>query len=61
MKKKACIKCKVIVKGNECPLCKGTDFTTTWKGRIIIEDAEKSEIAQKLNIKQNGEYAIKTK
>ena len=61
MKKKACIRCKIIVKENECPLCKGTDFTTSWKGRIIIEDAEKSEIAQKLNIKQKGEYAIKTR
>lgn len=61
MKKKACIRCKIIVKGNECPLCKGTDFTTSWKGRIIIEDAEKSEVAEKLGIKSKGEYAIKTK
>lgn len=61
MKKKACIRCKIMVKGNECPICKGTDFTTSWKGRIIIEDVEKSEVAKKLNIKEKGEYAIKTK
>ena len=61
MKKKACIKCKIFVKGNECPICKGADFTTSWKGRIIIEDANKSEIAKNLNIKVKGEYAIKTR
>ena len=60
-KKKACKKCKLFVQGSECPLCKGTDFTTGWKGRIIIFNAEKSEIAKKLEISVKGEYAIKTK
>ena len=59
MAKKACKKCKLFVSGNECPLCHGTDFTENWKGKIIILDAEKSEIAKKLNIKSKGEYAIK--
>ena len=58
--KKACKKCKIFVKGNECPICKGTSFSNSWKGRIYIHDAEKSEIAQKVNIKVKGEYAIKT-
>jgi len=58
-RKKACKKCKIFVKGNECQICKGTDFTTSWKGRIIILDAEKSEIAKKLGINLKGEYAIK--
>lgn len=61
VKKKACKKCRIFVKGNECQLCKGTEFTTSWKGRIIVMDAEKSEIAQKLNIKVKGEYVIKTR
>jgi len=60
-RKKACKKCKIFVTGSECPLCKGTDFTTGWKGRIIIFDANKSEIAKKLNIQVKGEYAIKIK
>ena len=34
-------------------------FTPTWQGRIIIIDVNKSEIAQKLSIKEKGEYAIK--
>jgi len=61
MKNKVCTKCKLFVKGNTCPICGGDDFTTSWKGRIIILDANKSEIAQKLGIKVKGEYAIKIK
>lgn len=59
MKKKACKKCKILVEGEECPLCKGNQFVTNWKGRIHIIDANKSEIAKKIDIKSKGEYAIK--
>lgn len=61
VRKKACKKCKIFVKKNECPICKSTDLTTSWKGRIVIFDTNKSEIAQKLGIKIKGDYAIKTK
>mgnify|MGYP001560909582 CR=1 FL=1 len=57
--KKVCKKCKVFVKGGECPICKGTQFTTSWKGRIAMLQPEKSEIAPKIGIKEKGEYAIK--
>ena len=59
--KKACRECKILVKGNECPICHKSDFVENWKGRIYILDANKSEIARKLNIKVKGEYAIKTR
>lgn len=59
--KKACKDCKIFVQGNECPICHKSDFVENWKGRIFILDANKSEIAQKLNIKVKGEYAIKTR
>lgn len=61
VKKKACKNCRVFAKTNECPICKGKDLTTGWKGRIVIENSEKSEIAKKMNIKINGDYALKTK
>ena len=61
VKKKACKNCKIFVKSNECPICKSTDLTTSWKGRIVILDVNKSEIAKKIGIKINGEYAIKTR
>ncbi|MEM4263710.1 MAG: transcription elongation factor subunit Spt4 [Candidatus Woesearchaeota archaeon] len=59
MKKKVCKKCKIFVEGEECPLCKGNQFVTNWKGRLNIIDANKSEIAKKIDIKVKGEYAIK--
>lgn len=61
VKKKACRSCKIFVTGNECPLCKGKEFTTNWEGRIIITDANKSDIAKQLDIKVKGEYAIKVR
>lgn len=57
--KKACRKCKIFIKGTECPICHGKDFATNWKGRIAILNPEKSEIAQKIGIKEKSEYAIK--
>lgn len=61
VKKKACKSCKIFVKGGKCQLCGSADLTTSWKGRIVIEDSEKSEIAKKLGIKVKGEYAIRTR
>lgn len=59
MSKKVCRKCRIFVEGSECPLCKGNQFTDSWKGRIIITDAGRSEIAKKMGITAKGEYAIK--
>ena len=59
MKKKACKSCKIFVEGDECPVCKGTQFVTNWKGRLFVLDANKSEIAKKIEAKVKGEYAIK--
>ncbi len=59
MAKKVCKKCKIFVDENMCPICKGTEFITTWKGKISILNVEKSEVAKKLDIKKEGDYAIK--
>lgn len=59
MPRKACKSCKYLVDGNTCPICKGTQFAESWKGKLIILNAEKSEIAKKVGIKVKGEYAIK--
>lgn len=61
MKKKACKNCKIFVDGDECPICKNSQFTTVWQGRITILNSEKSEIAHKIGINQKGEYAIKVR
>ena len=57
--RKICKKCKIFVKKETCPICKGNQFAETFKGRITIIDPEKSEIAKKINITVKGEYAIK--
>ena len=59
MAKKVCKKCKIFVDKDVCPICNGRDFITSWKGRISILNINKSEIAKKLDIKREGEYAIK--
>lgn len=61
MSRKVCKKCKLFVKGDVCPLCKGNNFSENWKGRIFISDPEKSEIAKKLGITAKGEYTIKVR
>lgn len=49
------------MKGDSCPICKNNQFTTNWKGRINILDADKSMIAEKVGIKVKGEYVIKVR
>jgi DNA-directed RNA polymerase subunit E" len=51
----------MFVEGTECPICKGSDFVTNWKGRLYIIDEQKSAIAKKIGIQMKGEYAIKVK
>jgi len=60
-KKKSCKKCKVFVDGDKCPICKGNQFSTLWQGRIYVLDSSKSNIAKKIEITVNGEYAIKVR
>ncbi len=60
-KKKACKKCKLFVEGDTCPSCGSTSFTTSWQGRLFIKDVEKSMIAEKIEVKVKGEYAIKVR
>jgi len=59
--KKVCRKCKIFVSGSECPICKGNQFSESWNGKINVTDAEKSEIAKKIEITVKGEYAIKVR
>jgi DNA-directed RNA polymerase subunit E" len=61
MAKKVCKKCKIFVTGNECPICHRNQFSDNWQGRINVIDANKSDIAKKVNIKSKGEYVIKVR
>ncbi|MBT3814623.1 DNA-directed RNA polymerase subunit E'' [Candidatus Woesearchaeota archaeon] len=60
-KKKACKKCKLFVEGDKCPSCGTSSFTTSWQGRLFINDVNNSMIGEKIGIKVKGEYAIKVR
>ncbi len=60
-KQKACKICKTIYEGEKCPRCESKESTDSFKGRIIVLQPEKSEIAQKLKIKEKGTFAIKVR
>lgn len=56
---KACKKCKRLVRGDKCPVCKTGQLSESWKGKIIVIDSNKSEVAEKMKITEAGEYAIR--
>ncbi len=60
-KEKACKICNAIYEGDKCPRCESKESTESFKGRIVVLDPEKSEIASKINIKSKGNFAIKTR
>ena len=61
---KACRQCQFLIvdkKENRCPNCNSTDLSEDYSGVVIIIDPEKSEIAQKLNVKNPGQYALRVR
>jgi DNA-directed RNA polymerase subunit E" len=58
-KEKACKKCKILYEGAKCPKCGSDESSDSFKGKIIVLDAEKSEIAKNIKIKDKGRYAVR--
>ncbi len=58
-KEKACKNCKRIYEGDACPNCEKKETTETFKGKVEIINAEKSEIAKELKITKPGLYAVR--
>jgi len=56
---KACRTCKVITTDNVCPVCKGSELSEDFLGFVIILDPSKSQLAEKMKIKEAGQYALK--
>jgi DNA-directed RNA polymerase subunit E" len=61
MKQKACKICKQIYDEDKCPNCESKEAIEGFKGRIVVINPEKSEIAKKLNIHKKGNFAIKVR
>jgi len=60
-KEKSCLNCRTIYMGDKCTNCGETPASETFKGRIHIFDAKKSELARNMKINTEGEFAIKSK
>ncbi len=61
MPEKACRNCHFIASGYICPNCKSTNLSDDWTGIAIIINPEKSLIAQKMDVKKPGRYAIRVR
>jgi DNA-directed RNA polymerase subunit E" len=59
MAPKACRTCKIITQDNVCPVCKGSELSEDFLGFVIILDTSKSQLAEKMKIKEAGRYALK--
>ena len=59
MPSKACRTCKCITNVNVCPVCKGSELSEDFLGFIIILNPSKSQLAEKMKIKEAGQYALK--
>jgi DNA-directed RNA polymerase subunit E" len=57
---RACKSCSLLGEEQTCPRC-GGQTSKEWQGYIAILDASKSEIAKKMNITQNGKYALRVR
>ncbi|MGD1835578.1 MAG: transcription elongation factor subunit Spt4 [Nitrososphaeraceae archaeon] len=55
----ACKKCKALTIGKVCPMCNSTELSKDWSGIIVVFDADKSQIANILDIKAPHKYALK--
>lgn len=42
----------------ECPNCKSKDLSASWKGVVVINKIEDSEIAKLLEASTPGKYAL---
>jgi len=50
---------KEIIESSEASKYKSEELSDNFKGRVLIINPEKSEIAQKLKITKKGSYAVK--
>lgn len=56
---RACRSCKNISEESICPVCKNTEFSDDYSGLLIVLEAENSLLAEKLDTKEPGSYALK--
>lgn len=58
---RACRRCKRITEGKRCPVCGSEDLTMNFKGKLIVLNVEKSEMAKLAGIAEEGIYALRVR
>jgi DNA-directed RNA polymerase subunit E" len=61
MIEKVCRHCMRILEGQNCPICGTSDLAEGWSGLVIILDAKRSKIAQKLGVDTPDRFALKVR
>lgn len=61
MTEKVCKICNLIYEEEKCPNCGSQEYTEEIKGKIVIFDAENSEIAKNTGLRKKGTYSIKSR
>jgi DNA-directed RNA polymerase subunit E" len=56
---RACRHCKNINEDTVCPVCRNTEFSDDYSGLLVVVDPENSILAEKLDTKEQGNYALK--
>lgn len=56
---RACRHCKNVTEEAVCPVCKGTEFSDDFSGILVVLDPQNSILAEKLEAKEPGTYALK--
>ena len=55
----ACGECHQILEDVDCPQHPGAVTTKDWTGYVVVTDPDRSDIADRLNIRRPGAYALK--
>jgi DNA-directed RNA polymerase subunit E" len=55
---RACKTCHLLIEKDTCPNC-SSPTSKRWRGYVVIRDPENSQVAQHMNIKRPGKYALK--
>ena len=57
--RRACRSCKTVTEETVCPVCKGNEFSEDFSGILVVLDPKNSLLAEKLEAKEPGTYALK--
>lgn len=58
MAEKVCRGCRRFVTGTVCPACRTANFSRTWKGVLIVNDPNGSDVAKLCGINAPGKYCL---